>query len=389
MAFADVGDLMGRARSLTRTAILLASQGEPKQALELHTRALQIARQIGSQKDVAGALINVGNQNADVGDLESAKESYLQALAISREIDDKKNILDIQNNLGTLYQSLCDFEGAKNVYEQSRQTAEAIGDKASTAIAVYNSGGVAYRLGDLAGARGKIESAIAAVQKLGIKTNVADWLMTLGDVKLAEGDNQAAEDACKKARGLIPADDDYGLAVNQLVMASLNLEKGQGGEAESMARQSAKKFQGLGIPDNEAAAREVMARALLAQNKTAEAAKEIDLALRLSPRDCAVRLSLALTQARLLAQGKKFVPARQKLDGALAEARTKKLFGFELEARLAKGEIEGMVGNVRAARMDLEAVQKGATQRGFLGLSRKASDLLGSAASSAPNPAGT
>lgn len=377
VAFADVGDLMGRARSLTRTANILVNQGEAQQALELRKRALQVARQIGSQKDVSGALINLGNQLADQGDLEAAKESYMQALAVSREIDFKKNILDIQNNLGTIYQSLCDFEGAKDVYEQSRRTAEAIGDKASTATAVYNTGSVLYQLGDLAAARSEIETAAATAQKLGLKSNASDWLMTLGDVKVAEGDLSAAEQAYKKARELIRADDDSGLAVNQLVMAALNLEKGQFPEAESMVRQAAGKFQEQGASDNEAAAREVLARALMAQSKVTEAQTEIDRATRLSPRDCGVRLSLAITRARVLAQAKHFAAATQSLETTLAEARTGKLAGVELEAELAKGEIGLLAGNVRAAHAQLHDVEKKAAQKRFLLIARRASRLVG------------
>ena len=59
-----VSDLRGEARSLTCVANVLGDQGQLSSAYEMHERALELARKIGAQKDIAGALINLGNVQA-------------------------------------------------------------------------------------------------------------------------------------------------------------------------------------------------------------------------------------------------------------------------------------------------------------------------------------
>jgi hypothetical protein len=174
--------------------------------------------------------------------------------------------------------------------------------------------------------------------------------------------------------------------VSQLITAALDLEKEQPAEAEKLSRQAATEFHAESDSDNEASAREVVARALMAQSKVPEAQAEIDLGTRLSPRDCGVRLSLAITRARVLARAKHFAAAQQSLENTLAEARTRKLIGVELEAQLAQGEVGLLAGDVRASQAQLLEVGKRATQKRFLLIARKASQASAQATQSHPAP---
>src|SRR5262249_34556423 len=59
--FAVRNDLRREARSLTCVGNVLADQGKSSDAMGMHQQALGLANKIGAQKDIAGALINLGN----------------------------------------------------------------------------------------------------------------------------------------------------------------------------------------------------------------------------------------------------------------------------------------------------------------------------------------
>jgi tetratricopeptide (TPR) repeat protein len=380
-AFADVGDLLGRARSLTRLSDLAANAGDIDQALDLRTRALAIAKQVGSQKDVSGALMNLGNLQAARGELDQARKSLEDALAVAREIDFKKDMLDAENNLGTVFQSSCDFEKARDSFQQSRQTAEAIGDKTGVATAVYNLGSVLYVLGDLSVAQSQVQLAISQAKELGDRGDAVPWLMTLGDILMDQDDLAGAAKAYQDAKGFI-ADDEKGgqalpgpTALYTLEMAGLNLEKGQVAEAEKLARRAVEYFQGVKDAANEAGARTLLARALMAENRLPGAAQEVERAQQVAATDCGVRLPLAITKARTQAHTGQVAAARQGLESVLNEVKAKKLQGYELEARLAQAEIELQSGDEQRARSELKALQNDATVWRFKLVARKAREL--------------
>lgn len=375
-AFAGVSDLLGKARSLTRISLIAQAQGDINEALSLRNQALALARQVGSKKDISGALLNIGILQANLDNLEGAQKSYGESLAVAMEIDDKKETLEVENDLGTLYESLCDFDKAKVTYEKSRVTAEESGDKAAAAKAVYNIGTVLFQLGDLQSAQADIQKAISAGKEVGDKSDVANWLFTLGDIFLARDDLASAGKSYTEARGFLAQDEKSGLAVNSLEMAFLNLERGQAPAAEKLARQAADEFQAEKDVGDEAASRDMLGRALIAQRKFDEAQKEIDRANKLAPKDCGNRLPLAITSARLLAYTKQPAAAKKGIESVLSETKARKLDGIELDARLAQGEIELLDGDSALARAHLKAVQTLATQRHFLLAARKARALV-------------
>ncbi|HEV2349799.1 MAG TPA: protein kinase [Terriglobia bacterium] len=374
-AFTAVSDLMGKARSLTRISLIAEAQGDINQALDLRNQALALARQVGSKKDIADALLNIGNLQSSLDNLDGAQKSYQESLAVATEINNSKEILDAENNLGTLFQSRCDFEKAKETYEKSRVTAEASGDKAAVAKAVYNIGGVLFQLGDLPSALADIQKAIAAGREVGDKSDVADWLFTQGDVLMAKDDLAGAEKSYVEAREFLAPDEKHGLAVSSLEMAFLNLERGQAAAAEKLARPAADEFQAEKDVGDEAASRDMLGRACLAQGKLDEAQKEIDRANKLAPKDCGNRLPLAITTTRLLAYTHQPAAAQRAIESVLGESKAGKLDGIELDARLAQGEIEFLAGDAPLARARLKALQTLATQRHFLLAARKARAL--------------
>ena len=109
-----------------------------------------------------------------------------------------------------------------------------------------------------------------------------------------------------------------------------------------MARQAVERFQASKMPDNEADARNTLARSLILEGKLADAQREIESAAKLAAQDRIVRISMAITGARLKARTGRQVEARQDLDSLLKEAKEKNLVGLQLEVRLALAEFDSL-----------------------------------------------
>ncbi len=140
-----------------------------------------------------------------------------------------------------------------------------------------------------------------------------------------------------------------------------------------MARQAVQEFQSEKAPNQEAGARDVLAQALLAQNKANDASTEISAAKALGATDPLSALSLAITEARISA-AKNGPPALQKLQAAAQRAKEMGVLSYQLQARLAIGEIQTATGE--NARPGLESLVRDAKQSNYKLISRKAQALL-------------
>ena len=128
------------------------------------------------------------------------------------------------------------------------------------------------------------------------------------------------------------------------------------------------------LADDEFVAQAVLVRALLAQDKTAEAEKEIDRLA--SPaagsQNAESRLKFRIATARARAAMPRNADARKDLEGVLAEAARLGLSQYQFEARLALGEMEMKSKETATGRAHLAALERDATARGFLLIARKA-----------------
>jgi hypothetical protein len=160
-------------------------------------------------------------------------------------------------------------------------------------------------------------------------------------------------------------------------LSTVDLEKGQAATAEASLRPVVEELRSEKDSADEAAARVLLVRALAAQNKLPEAQKEMSAAMALimnaSQRN--VRYSAWTTSARLRASlggASNVSQAIGILEKTAREASQAGMPGFELEARLAMGQIEQAQGNAARGRTELSAVEKDAAAKGFLLIAQKA-----------------
>jgi hypothetical protein len=214
---------------------------------------------------------------------------------------------------------------------------------------------------------------------LGLRSDEAICLSALGDIALGEDDLAMAGKRYQRSLEIHTQLGEKGsIAGTQVSLAALALEENHNPQAESLARQALQEFQAEKLTNQEAGTRDVLAQALLAQHKLDEAAKEVAAAAALGVTDPPTSLSMAITQARVSA-GKGDSPgATQKLLAASQRAREKGLVPYQLQARLAMGEIQAANGpnDKERARAGLESLIRDARQSNCRLIARKAQALL-------------
>ena len=154
-------------------------------------------------------------------------------------------------------------------------------------------------------------------------------------------------------------------------IAALALAEGKPSEAEELARQAADAFQQEKLVDQEADARNVVAKALIAEGKISDAQTEANQAMSLSPQDRAVRLSLGITAARLKARAGNTADAKKDLDGYMTDAVKMKLVGTTFDVTLAETELLA-ASDPKSALARLQTLAADAKAKGYLEVAAEA-----------------
>ncbi len=364
-----------RARGLTVLASIMEKEGDRDRAMELRKEALGIAREIGSQKDIVGALLNLAQLQSAEGQIAESRANQQSAIELARKIADVQQILDWQNNYAVDLYTQGDYAGAKAMYEQELSTARNVGDQATTSDALQNLGVLLFHLGDLAGAQQDFQQALAIAEHAGLRSEQATALNNLGDIQMARGELAEAKKNYGEALGLSTRiNDQSNVATSRLSLARVALEQGNAGEAENLARQASEAFQSQRLPDSEGDARSTLASALLAQNKLAQAGEQIDQALKAGPQDKVIQISIGVTSARLKAKAGKQSDAKQELETNLATATQLKLVGAQLELKMVEAEIEA-TAEPASAQARLKVVEDLAKTAGYASVAAKAARI--------------
>jgi hypothetical protein len=132
-------------------------------------------------------------------------------------------------------------------------------------------------------------------------------------------------------------------------------------------------FEASKLPDNEADALAASARALILQGKLQDAQSELANAAPLGVQDRMIRISLAITGARLKARTGKLAEGRQDLDSLLKESKEKNLVALQLEIRLALAEID--FSESKQKKASVTVLEQDARNSGYLLVASKAAHL--------------
>lgn len=366
-----------RARTLTVLANVMLKEGQLSGAMENQKQILEIARSIGSEKDIVGALLGLANSESRQGQLDEAETHRQEAIERATRIGDNDQLLKLQNDRAADLQVEGRYQDASTAFDQALHAAREIGDQYGTAMALNNLGSIELQLGRLPDSEKNIRESLAISQRARFESLHGSALLSLGDLQLAKAEIAEARASYDEARKRFEQiGEKNNIAASQLAIAKLLLEQSKPADAEALARAAAKEFANESDSDDEADARTTVARALVAENKLPEADEELAAAASLGPRDRLIQISLAVARAEAQHREGKTPAAVAELSAQLDNARKLALVGQELQIRLMLAELN-QTADSKSAKAELQSVAADAEKAGYNRIATRARATLG------------
>ena len=129
---------LARCRALFVAGQFSLHMGRYQEAQGYLEESLGIAREIGDQRRVAGALQPLGWAHVGLGDFATARRYLEEALAAAREIGVPREIAAATNTLAQLYRAEGKLDAAEPLYEKVLALARELDDRESIAIGLLN-----------------------------------------------------------------------------------------------------------------------------------------------------------------------------------------------------------------------------------------------------------
>jgi tetratricopeptide (TPR) repeat protein len=328
-------DANGEAMMRTDLATIYYQRGNIEESAQMLQQAVKKFRQVGNRDGVATALSNFADARLSQGDLTEAKKLLEESIPEYQAVDDKEGVVLNLDSLGDIWRQNGDLDRAEKTYQQAETIARKIEDKNATAYVLSGMGDVALDRGDLTLARQRYEEALALRSQAGEKQSSAE---------------------------------------SRVSLAKLAIEEGHGSVAETAARSSKAEFHEEQQADDELSASVVLIEALLAQSKQGEAQKEMEAAQPLGNRsqNRILQLQLELISGRVLLNSDHPDASRPLFQRVASDTHRYGFVGLEFADELALAEFANKTKHGAQAQMELQALQKSASSKGFGLIARKA-----------------
>jgi|SRR5579872_4040034 len=328
-------DPNGEAMMRTDLAALYYLRGDLAESTQMFQQAVKKFRQVGNRDGVATALSNYADSRLSQGELTEARKLLEESIPEYQAVDDKEGVVLNLNNLGDLWRQNGELDKADSSYQRAEVIARKIEDKNATAYVLSGMGDVALDRGDLTLARKRYEEALALRSEAGEKQTAVE---------------------------------------SRVSLAKLAIEEGHDVDAERSTRSSKAQFHEEQQVDDELTASIVLIDALLAQSKQSEAQKEMEAAQTLGKQsqNRFLRLQFELASGRVLMKSAHPEAAGPLLTGVNRDAQRYRFTGLDFESKLALADLAKKTNHREQAQIELQALQKSATSKGFGLIARKA-----------------
>ncbi len=380
--FRQIGNKQGVAACLANLGNLAASEGDSAGARKLYEESAADFTAIGQKAGSSQLRTLIADLFLDQGDYVSARASFEEALATAREVNDPQLIADAESGSSKAARLQGDWPAARSHAESAVAAAKSSGDKRLLAIAQYDFASALDGPGDISVSKKAVQEGLTLARELGDKEVIAVGLHDTAAYLLDQGDLSAAQQAFEQAVALgKERKSPESAAESQNALAEVFLELHQPARAAQLAGESAAEMRRLKDAPLEIEAQIVLARAALAQHHLPAAQEALARATTLSSGSGSDagspsrRLRLATCAARVDSAAGNSSAALHALQTALDDLGSKADLPIRLEARLALAEITQASSGAASARPQLDALEKDATEKGFLLYARKADAL--------------
>ena len=328
-------DPNGEAMMRTDLAALYYYRGDLTQSAEMFQQAVRKFKQVGNRDGVATALSNFADTRFSQGDLMEAKKLLEQSIPEYQAVDDKEGVVLNLDSLGDVWRQNGELDKAETAYRQAEVIARKIEDKNATAYVLNGMGDLALDRGDLTLARKRYEEALALRSQAGEKQSAAE---------------------------------------SRVSLAKLAIEEGDASDAEASVRECKEQFHREQQADDELSASIVLIDALIAQGKQGEAQTEMEAVQQLGNKsqNRFLRLQFELASGRVLLASDHPDASRPLFQGVAGDAHRYGFVGIEFADDLALAGFANKTKHGSQAQMELRALQKSASSKGFGLIARKA-----------------
>lgn len=246
-----VGDRQGHARAISNMGTLAQRVGDPHRAIALFDQALAEQRAIGSQRDIANSLNNLGFvYSTDLADYGNALDAHLQALAIREALGDKSGIGLSLNNIGIVYARLREYDRARSYFDRALEIRRALGNTSRVAATLDNIGDMYLEQGNLRWALSYHLQSLELRNRVGDPSAIALAHRNVGAVYAAMHQiGPARRELAEALRIARPRGDKGLLARIDLSFAAAERSAGRPEDAERYARDGLALAEAMGARD--------------------------------------------------------------------------------------------------------------------------------------------
>ncbi len=336
-----------RAQTLFGAGGFVSRLGDLERTIALGQEALALAQKIGDTRNTAEALLGVGFMSLLLGDIARADAMLHEALALYNALGDKDDLARAQGPFAQRALMQGDYGRAAELYGKSLKLFREVGDLREIAGALNNLAGVVKVQGELARARAYAQEGLELYTALADKHGIATSQRELGRVAHAQSDVLNAQQRLAASIALF---DEMGDRIcrleSELEFAALLQRANQNAQAADLASRVVDDAQTFGWAPGIPPAKNILARAALAQGDVDRASEHLRKALadEQSASDAPTAIALLETAAMISIKRGDFARAT-KLASA-AQAQREKI-GAPL-APVERAEVETALATLRA-----------------------------------------
>jgi len=358
--------------------VLCQQDSSLSQSMEQSASECTLARNsymsAGDQNNAARTLNDFASVYYQHGDLDQAAKMWKEAINVFRSAGDDEGLAASSNNVGDVLLTRGRFAESRKLLLQAIAGYQSTGDRSGVALAKADLGQIALLKADLSDARSNYEQALAMGTLASDRSAAAYGLMGLGQVSMEQDQLPEAREKYEEALKLrIEIGEKETIFQSRVALARLAIEEGHAAIAEHDARACRDEFHKSQFPDDEIEAGLVLASALLAQAKTAEARSELGKLRPLGEKTENRELSLRFTleQGRILLAEHDFQAAHTLVEMVSKAAESSGTAEIALEARTVLAEVQRASGNAAEASKQLNILEVRERSAGFLLLASK------------------
>jgi len=369
-----LGERVVAARAYHEKGQVLYSMGNTDQAFQVLESASTLFEAVGDKFQACENDVSLAQLFYMQRDDARAKSYLTKALTLARGIGSRNGLMVAQNVMGNILRAEGDFKKAGAAYGESDSIAVELNEEPARTSPLDGLGWTAFDQGDLPRATQWFEKEIALAQKRHSLAGVSQGNTGLGRVSLARGDLQAARRNYTEALQVFEnAKQQYRVAKGKVLLALVSIEEGHPGDAEGPLQEATQSFQTSKNGYGETLAATAMARALLAEGKAKEAEATMEKAAGALAKANSIDATLdyAIVNGQIHAALGRTAQAIQELRLSLETAKKTAFVPEQFEALLALCGAEMTAGQTALARRQLIVLEKDAESRGFKLIARK------------------